>query len=136
MIHKENLTESQAGILEMLDSPLAKVMTWTRFPDVFAKRKTTVEGGLLDLWREMREVDEPAKAGVPLLKLGTFGLVPKVEKGCLRHDANVQRAAGARRSGEDRSHLSAGAAVGVRRGDLPRFARRRAGSEAGKLSVG
>ena len=94
MIHKENLTESQAGILEMLDSPLAKVMTWTRFPDVFAKRKTTVEGGLLDLWREMREVDEPAKAGVPLLKLGTFGLVPKVEKGCLRHDANVRKIAG------------------------------------------
>lgn len=90
----KNLTESQAEILEMMDSPLAKAIRWTRFPDVLAKRKKTVEGSLLDLCREMRGVDKPAKDRLPLLKLGTFGMTPKDDKGCLRHDSNLRKIGG------------------------------------------
>ena len=71
--------------VEALDTPLLV----TEFKNVQATRKREVTTTLRELAARVHASHAPSKKTLPLLKLATFGNIPRVPGGSLRHDANL-----------------------------------------------
>lgn len=86
-------TDELSALLGPPPSPLDRPLAVARFADVRAARIDAQTTTLRKLADTIRTTRAPAKASLPLLKLGTFGDVPTL-KGSLRHDANLQTVTG------------------------------------------
>ena len=97
-IHNDRLSRQEidadfADIVGPPDSPLDLPLEHTIFLDLAAKTAPRHVSSIRQIDAAVKKITAAAKAGLPLLKLATFGTIP-TPKGSLRHNANMLEVTG------------------------------------------